>query len=453
MKTLSIKLALRKLTGISLLFFLTLSLSVKAQIQANSGSIYRLSLTEAIKLSKAQNNLVKAALTEELATGDDLRDAKNNALPTVLANGDYERYSKLTLFQDGLKDAKSISRYPTPNTANLGVSTNLNLYAGSFQRSYVSEHKTELDLAKINSQDQASNSGLQVAQQYLDMVKLYEEKKFIIDQVVRAETRLKNITALYNNQKVTRSDVLRADVMLSNVKLNLEQVENDIIISNQKLNVLLNLPDSVKISPTDSAAMTRPAVADLLPLLAGIIHDAFAVRKMEENIKLQNDRIKMIRSNNYPVVSLYSAYGLNYPNFLFYPPINQAYTLGFIGLKIQYNISSIYQNKYKVSASRIRLQELQFIKQDVRNNVNQAASSLVIKYQESLNRINVNEQSIEQARVNYKIVSAKYYNQLALLTDLLDADNLYQESRFALVQAQTGAQFIYYQLLYTSGKL
>lgn len=453
MKTLSIKLALRRLTGISFLFFLTLSLSVKAQIQANSGSIYQLSLIEAIKLSKAQNNLVKAALTEESATGADLRDAQNNALPTVLANGDYERFSKFTLFQDGLKDTRTISRYPTPNAANLGVNTNFNLYAGSFQRSYVSEHKTELDLARINSQDQAANSGLQVAQQYLDIVKLYEEKKFIIDQVVRAETRLKNITALYNNQKVTRSDVLRADVMLSNVKLNLEQVENDIIISNQKLNVLLNLPDSVKISPTDSAAMTRPAVADLLSLLAGTTYDAFAVRKMEENIKLQNDRIKMIRSNNYPVVSLYSAYGLNYPNFLFYPPVDQAYALGFIGLKIQYNISSIYQNKYKVSASRIRLQELQFVKQDVKNNVNQAASSLVIKYQESLNRINVNEQSIEQARVNYKIVSAKYYNQLALLTDLLDADNLYQESRFALVQAQTGAQFIYYQLLYTSGKL
>jgi outer membrane protein len=40
-----------------------------------------------------------------------------------------------------------------------------------------------------------------------------------------------------------------------------------------------------------------------------------------------------------------------------------------------------------------------------------------------------------------------------LLTDLLDADNLYQETRDNLVQAQTGAQFIYYSLLYISGKL
>jgi outer membrane protein TolC len=150
---------------------------------------------------------------------------------------------------------------------------------------------------------------------------------------------------------------------------------------------------------------------------------------------------------------LYSAYGLSYPNTIFFPPVDQAYSIGFVGLKIQYNISSRYQNKNKVSAGKIRLEELHYVQKNINDNVRQEAGSLLIKYREALNRISVNEKSIEQARVNYKIVSAKYYNQLALLTDLLDADNLYQESKFNLVQSQTSALFIYYQLLYTSGKL
>ena len=105
-----------------------------------------------------------------------------------------------------------------------------------------------------------------------------------------------------------------------------------------------------------------------------------------------------------------------------------------------------------MAAGKTRLQELNYVQQNIRDNVKQEANGLLIKYQEALNRIKVTEKSIEQASVNYKIVSAKYFNQLALLTDLLDADNLYQESRFNLVQAQTTAQFIYYQLLFTSGK-
>ena len=105
-----------------------------------------------------------------------------------------------------------------------------------------------------------------------------------------------------------------------------------------------------------------------------------------------------------------------------------------------------------MSAGKLRLQELNYLQQNIKDNVKQEANGLLIKYREALNRITVTEKSIEQARVNYRIVSAKYFNQLALLTDLLDADNLFQESRFNLVQAQTSAQFIYYQLLYASGK-
>ena len=63
------------------------------------------------------------------------------------------------------------------------------------------------------------------------------------------------------------------------------------------------------------------------------------------------------------------------------------------------------------------------------------------------------EKSIEQATANLKIVSTKYFNQLALLTDLLDADNLYLESSFNLVKAQTDATGYYYRLLYATGKL
>lgn len=237
------------------------------------------------------------------------------------------------------------------------------------------------------------------------------------------------------------------------MKLNLEQAENDLEIANQKLNVLLSLSDSTKVVPLDSAAMPKPATESLIPIVLGASKDAYAIRKANENIKIQDARIREVKSGFSPTLSLYSAYGINYPNNIFYPPVDQAYSIGFVGVRVQYNISSTYQNKYKTAASRIRLQELQYIKQNINDNVRQEAASLLIKYKEALNRITVTEKSIEQARVNYKIISAKYFNQLALLTDLLDADNLYEETRYNLVQAQTSAQFIYYRLLYTSGNL
>ncbi len=449
MKTIQFKHDHGRLTRI----FLCLIFLCGGRVLAQQAATYKLSLQDAIGIAKSQNSLVKAAQSEEDASLADYRDAKNAALPSILASSSYQRFTKLTLFDDGLSKSHSVPKYPSANGADANLSASFNLYSGGRQRAFESEQSFKKDLAAINTKEQSANTGLQVVAQYLGIVRLNDQKRFIEEQVVRAETRVKNITALYNNQKVTRSDLLRAELQLSSVQLNLEQTENDISISNQKLNVLLNLPDSTKIKVADSANMPRPLVDSLLSLVTIAPKNAFAINRVGENINIQSARIKGLNSNYSPVISLYSAYGLSYPNNIFFPPVDQAYSIGFVGLKIQYNISSRYQNKNKVSAGKIRLEELQYVQKNIDDNVLQEAGSLLIKYREALNRILVNEKSIEQARVNYKIVSAKYYNQLALLTDLLDADNLYQESKFNLVQSQTSARFIYYQLLYISGKL
>ena len=449
MKTIQLKRAPGRLIRI----FLCLIFLSGGQVLGQQSGTYKLSLQDAIGIAKIQNSLIKAAQSEEDASLADYKDAKNAALPSILAGSSYQRFTKLTLFEDGLSKSRSVPKYPSANSADANLSATFNLYSGGRQRAFELEQSLKKDLAGVNTKEQSANTGLQVVAQYLGVVSLNDQKRFIEEQVVRAETRVKNITALYNNQKVTRSDLLRAELQLSSVKLNLEQTENDIAISNQKLNVLLNLPDSTKITTADSANMPGPATDSLLALVTIAPKNAFAVNRADENIKIQNARIKGLNSNYSPTVALYSAYGLSYPNMLFFPPVDQAYSIGFVGLKIQYNISSHYQNKNKVSAGKIRLEELQYVQKNINDNVREEAGSLLIKYREALNRISVNEKSIEQAWVNYKIVSAKYYNQLALLTDLLDADNLYQESKFNLVQSQTGARFIYYQLLYTSGKL
>jgi outer membrane protein TolC len=285
------------------------------------------------------------------------------------------------------------------------------------------------------------------------LVRLSDLKKYIQDQLKRAQTRLKNINTLYKNQKVTKSDVLRAEVMLSNVELSLQQTENDISIANQKLDVLMNVPDSVRLNPTDSAGMLKPRPDSLLQLIERAGISSYSVRKAAENVEIQRARVNGIQSANMPTLGFYTAYGLNYPNYLFFPSVNQAYAIGFVGLKAQYSISSLYHNKSKVAAGKLRVKELELQQQAIADNITIDVKSYYIKYMEALNRISVNQRSVEQSQVNYRIVTTKYFNQLALLTDLLDADNLYQESRFNLVKAQTDALTIYYHLLYTSGNL
>ena len=436
-----------------LLVALEIVYPVQLHAQDSAKVSYSLSLNEAISIAKSNNKWVRIAETQAKATEADLQDAYSAALPTASASTSYQRFSDLTLYTNGLNHSTSRPRAATPNAANLGVDATFNLYSGGRQKAYQEEQKSKKTLADMNTNEQSGNFAMQTASQYLNLVQLAELKKFILDQLKRAETRLKTINSLYSNQKVTRSDVLRADVMLSNVLLSLQQVDNDIQIANRRLTVLLNLPENTLVLPTDSAGMTKPALSGLAVLTGQAQTSSFSILKAQQNINTQEARLKGVKSASMPTLAFYTAYGLNYPNNLFYPPVDQAFSIGFVGLKAQYNISSLYHNKHKVEAGKLRIAEAQLQNDAIADNVDQEVKSLLIKYGEALNRIAVKEKNIEQSRVNYRIVNTKYFNQLALLTDLLDADNLLTASRFDLITAQTDALTIYYRLLYATGKL
>lgn len=411
-----------------------------------------ISLQEAITMAKENNKTVQVFGLEEKATSDDYNDAKNTILPTLGIGGMYQRFSKATLYDHGLNDATQVSRLPSPDGANLGLDVAFNIYSGGKTKSVIEESSYRNALARINSKDQAGNIGLQTAVQYLDLIRLHHFKALIQDQEKRAQARLKNITSFYKNQRVTKSDLLRAELTLSNVLLNKTQNENDIKIGSRKLAILMNVSDSEVLYPSDTL-LANNLKEVILPENKNDASNSYALQKMEMNSKIQSVRIKNLKSNYYPSLSFISAYGFNYPNYLFFKPIDQIYSAGFVGVKFNYNISSIYQNKNKVKAAKHRLDAIELQKDWIKDNIKDDIMALNIKYDEALNRIEVTDKSIEQAKVNFEIINTKYLNQLSLLTDLLDADNLYQESRYTFVNVQISALIIYYKLQYTTGNL
>ena len=58
-----------------------------------------------------------------------------------------------------------------------------------------------------------------------------------------------------------------------------------------------------------------------------------------------------------------------------------------------------------------------------------------------------------QATENYRIVKLKYLHQLALITEMLDADNALLQARFDLLTARINTTVKHRRLLYASGQL
>ena len=82
-----------------------------------------------------------------------------------------------------------------------------------------------------------------------------------------------------------------------------------------------------------------------------------------------------------------------------------------------------------------------------------AVQKALLKHREALDRVEAMKLSVRQAEENYRIMNNRYLNQLAILTDLLDADNLRLNAELQLTTARTRALYTYYELQRMIGNL
>ena len=76
-----------------------------------------------------------------------------------------------------------------------------------------------------------------------------------------------------------------------------------------------------------------------------------------------------------------------------------------------------------------------------------------LRHQEALQRVEALKLSVRQAQENYRIMQNRYLNQLAILTDLLDANSVRLNVELQLVAARTRVIYTYYQLQKVCGHL
>ena len=123
----------------------------------------RLSLDEAISKARANSKRILVSKIEKVAADEDLEDANLSALPGINTSGSYQRFTKLTLYTDGLSNSHSIPKYPGPNGADIGINASFNVYSGGKTRAFQSEQQYKSALSELGVSETGGNIALQVA--------------------------------------------------------------------------------------------------------------------------------------------------------------------------------------------------------------------------------------------------------------------------------------------------
>ncbi len=377
---------------------------------------------------------------------EDIKDARADRLPEINVEGAYAYASNIPVYENGLLETPT--QLPAFHTYyRFGGDAYFNLYNGGKTNIKIKERQTIRQIDEEEKNLTISEIKLRASALFLGLHRSLIFKQLLFSDIDDKEKQLAHIRQLQKNGVVLKSDVLRAELQLSNQKLSLTQIENDIAIASQKLNILMGQPDSLLIYPE----MTTDADTSLLKpsseYLEDALHHAYQNKISARETELKRLQLQAVKANLSPKIGLFGTYAYTYPQTLLYPYSGNLFGLGMAGISASFPISAFYQNRHKVKASEWQLKQQELEQENTRDGIRQQVTEAYLRYQEAVNRISVAKTNITRAVENSRIVNNTYFNQLSLITDLLEANTELLQARFDLVSAQIAAQMQYYQLL------
>jgi outer membrane protein TolC len=406
-----------------------------------------LTLTEAWQQAATSNKAIGQQRQQVAVSQELLKDRQLERLPKLPVTGQYAYLGGLYGYEvnGGLKNPESRAVPPSPHAYAASLNVDWEVYTGGRIKNNIASQRVSSKLEVERLALTQSEVRLRVATAYLDLQRNRAYQQLTQGNIAESDKRQQQIQALYKGGVVLRSDLLRADLQLSRQRLLLTEITNNIALSNQRLDLLLGAPEDQVNQP--EAAIGLPAVAgtyaDYLRQAQG---QAPELRIAGLQTKLSELRLVGTAVAKRPQVGMFAGYSYNFPNRLVFPNIPQIYSFGEVGVRIAYNILGGYADRHAEKAAELSVQRQQLATEAALDDKRLEVKTAHVRYQESLERLRIAEQSIGQATENYRIVKSTYFNQLALLTDLLDADNQLLQARFDLVTAQVQVATYSYQL-------
>ncbi|AKK73903.1 transporter [Chryseobacterium sp. P1-3] len=436
------------LTGLLLLGIIY---SIPAQAGSLRNDTIRLSLKDAWQRAEENSRYIKINTINTDIAEAEVKDAKRERLPEIGVKGSIEKASNIPIYENGIF-SRPVQHEVIHTLYRAGADFYLNIYEGNKLNLKIKENQTLQKIKNIRKEQSVSDIHYKTATLYLELQKTLIFRNLIRQDIADQQTQLKEIQALYKNGVVLKTDVLRVELELSKRKMALMTIENDILIAMQKLNIILGIPDDQIVIP-DAPFSQWDENTTYKEYLQLALDHSFDYHVSEQQTELSKIKLKQVKANVSPKIGLYGEFYYANPQIFLYPYNPYWYSLGIVGLKASFSISSLYHNTQKVKAAALEFEKEEETHKDTEDKVRQQVKEAYLRYQEALEQIRVAETNVTQAKENARITKNTYFSQTSLITDLLDADIQLLQTKFELEAAKIMAQNNYYLLQNITGTL
>lgn len=397
-----------------------------------------------------ENNLQLAAsrLKEQMAT-ERLSTARMALYPDIEVGLKGGVLGQPVVFQNGLSNP---TRPDTPDwQQNYAIDFSQPLYQGGRIKYAIRQADLEKEIASLQTHVSKADLKLVLLEQYLNLFSLYKQCKVLNRNIEESERRLKDIRQMKEEGLITNNDVLRSEMQLTNNRLSLTETQNNIRLVSQRLDILLGQNENLIIFPDTTLLEQVYTTSGYDTYLQQAFSADPSMLLLQKQTELAENNVRLIRAEQRPKLSLTASNTLARPvSRTLADMYNNNWN---IGLSLSYPLSSLYRNKHRMNEARLGIMLSQNAQEQQKQHIQTTVQEALLKHHEAVSRVEALQLSVRQAEENFRIMNNRYLNQLAILTDLLDADNLRLNVELQLTTARTRVVYTYYQLQRAIGEL
>lgn len=427
---------------------LTSSAALPACAQTECDTLY-LSVEELLsKVSRSHLQVAADRLKEQMAA-ERAKTARMSRLPSVSVGLRAGYLGQPIMWENGLSHA---TRPDSPDwQQNYSVDVSQPVYQGGRIKYSIRKADLEQELARLQTAADEGDIRLAMLSRYLELFSMYKQHMVLDRKIAESERRLKDIRRLKAEGVITNNDVLRSELQLTDDRLALQETDNDIRIASQQIDILLGLDERLLLMP-DTALLADERHVDSYEYYVerASLADP-SVLALHKQTEIAENNVCIKQSALRPSVSLTASNTLARPvSRTMADMYNNAWN---VGVSVSYPLSALYTDRHQLREARQNVQLMHNAEEQKQQQIRMAVQSALLRHREAISRVEALKLSVRQASENYRIMYNRYMNQLAILTDLLDADNLRLNAELQLTTARTQVAYTYYELQRAVGEL
>jgi outer membrane protein TolC len=409
------------------------------------------SLEEIFRVAESNSAQLRPSLTAEEEARREISVARSQRLPDINASLSF------SFIGDGFTTKRDFGDYqkaPIPHFGN-GASINVSqpVYTGGAITTGIELAELKSTAARYATEFKRDNIRFNLTGYYLDIYKCTNLRMVLQENIAQAKRVLEEMKARYEQGTALQNDITRYELLVSNLDLQLIKIDNTIEILNNSLVTTAGLPENTVIYP-DTTLLARA-----LPM-EGEEHWQQTAKEMSPSLQLAKSGVEiskkaetLVKSERLPKIGLQAGWTIDGPILVEVPPINRNLSYWWVGVGINYNLGSLYKSNKSLAKSKVATRKAaeELIAEE--ENIDLAVRSAHIRYMEAYEELKTQEKSVELADRNYSVTSTRYLNDMALITDMLDAANSKLEAEQQLVNARINIIYNYYKLLFITGTI